>query len=134
MTDNIIQIEKPEPLIYVCECGCSSFGLLSDGSTECQNCGTVDAEWHGGWENHDPVLRGKDASASFTDTTGNGSVDFARARMSRIASDDDCTLIVIAKDDSTVHVWPKAEEQQQLARASKQMDVAMNLLRRSCNG
>ncbi|WP_299830641.1 hypothetical protein [uncultured Roseobacter sp.] len=106
---SVVEFTRPQHQVWVCLCGCSSFALRSDGGTECQNCGEQDNDggWHipkgGQWEGDEPVA----------DIQGNGSVEFAMARVKRLAADDDVALVAIAKEDGRLHLWGGAETPEQ---------------------
>lgn len=41
---NVVSIHKREPLVWVCNCGCTTFKLYEGGMTECASCGIEGAE------------------------------------------------------------------------------------------
>ncbi|TPM89854.1 hypothetical protein [Mesorhizobium sp. B2-1-3A] len=45
---NVISFTKPEPCIWVCDCGCSTFKVYGDQHLECAQCG-VTASAEGEW-------------------------------------------------------------------------------------
>lgn len=47
---DIVQFPKPQLQIYICECGCSTFNLLSDGNVQCAACDLWKPD-EGGWFN-----------------------------------------------------------------------------------
>ena len=105
----VIPFPAAEHRIWVCDCGCSTFEIYEDGAATCANCGDAvseDGGWHrqagdGEWTGGEPV----------STVQGNGVVGFASRRLARLAQDDDCALIAIAKTDGSVSVWADAETQ-----------------------
>ena len=125
--DNVVSIAKPDVMIFVCNCGCSSFSLLSDGSTECSACNTLDADQAGAWADHsgDKTLHEGDV---FVDVQGNNSVEFARKRIGLLASDDDVALVLVAKDGGSVHAWCKSETEGEMQWMREKLQVGGDLI------
>ena len=117
-----------EPLIWVCQCGCSTFELRNDGTGRCALCGDVirdDAE--GGWltpetdkewEGDDPVR----------DVSGNGDPDFARRVTAKRVLEDDVVLVVILKESGAISTWTIIETQEQREWADRQLDRVSDIL------
>ena len=129
---SVIDFPINQPRIFVCDCGCSTFALLEDGEAQCANCASMVSGAHGTWfeaiegaPDH-PV----DAEPPFQDVQGNGSVEFARARIARMASDDDVKLLVIARESGAVHVWSEAETEEQAKWTEEQLEAAAGILRK----
>ena len=95
MTD-IIAFPSARRRIFVCACDCSTFHLCEDGTAECASCGEIAEAENGAWFDATGSApdRSPDEVAPFSDVQGNGSIDFARARVSGMASDDDAKLVV----------------------------------------
>lgn len=128
---DIHEIRRPPPRIWVCDCGCSTFELWADGSSKCAACGS-NHEGHGsGWleRSQDRESRHSDGD-TFTDVQGNGSEEFARRRVARMAADDDAALVVLARNDGSVSVWSKAETKAQTKWARQRLKIAAKLVRR----
>lgn len=121
--------KQPEPLIWVCECGCSTFELCNDGTGRCALCNSVIGdEAEGGWlvpatdkewEGDDPVR----------DVSGNGEPDFARRVTSKRVLEDDVVLVVVVKQDGTVSTWTDIETDEQRAWAKRQLDRVPGILK-----
>ena len=93
--------------IWVCVCGCSTWELNRDGTAQCAGCdGLTEAE-AGGWFTaiEDGPERDPDLPGPVADVQGNGSVEFARRRMARLAEGDDVRMLVVVRDSSAVSLW-----------------------------
>jgi len=122
------------PKIWVCACGCSTFELLSTHMLHCPVCETVSASPDGGWYtlDTDKMWQGDTPDATpIRDISGNGSVEFARARLRKYAADDDVAAILVFKEDGAVHAWSAVETREQLEWLKQKLDVAYELTTRN---
>ncbi|QDP55357.1 MAG: hypothetical protein Tp176DCM1853251_41 [Prokaryotic dsDNA virus sp.] len=129
MTD-IIAFPSARRRIFVCACDCSTFHLCEDGTAECASCGEIAEAENGAWFDATGSApdRSPDEVAPFSDVQGNGSIDFARARVSGMASDDDAKLVVVARGVGAVHVWSDAETDAQIEWAREMLECASCML------
>lgn len=118
--------KQPEPMIWVCGCGCSTFELLSDGAAKCALCQEAinDGGWlvpatDKEWDGDDPVR----------DVSGNGEPDFARRVTSKRVLEDDVVLVVVVKQDGTVSTWTDIETEEQREWAKRQLDRVPAILK-----
>lgn len=121
------------PLIWVCTCGCSTFELLSDNTVRCPVCEIVSPSPDGGWyaPETDKMWEGKESDeAPIRDISGNGSVEFARARLRKYATDEDAMAICVFKEDGAVHTWSMVETAEQLEWLKRKLEVAYELTAR----
>ncbi|WP_212525860.1 hypothetical protein [Actibacterium sp. MT2.3-13A] len=121
----------PPKVVWVCCCGCSTFELRGDGEAECANCGAFASADDGNWYDRIKGGQARDESADepFKDIQGNGSVEFARARIARLAADCDAVAIVVVKDDGRLHAWYEASSEDQVQWTVGRLDEAKGLLR-----
>lgn len=107
--------EAEDPMIFICRCGCSSFELRSDGTTECCNCGTVsgDADEGGkvGWLK---LLPGPDRIVEMPENgvrkvTRIGSADTALKRVLGDANVTDTIAVAVFQADGRVRSWGSEE-------------------------
>lgn len=128
---DIVQLHQPQPMTWVCDCGCSTFSLLSDGTAQCAAC-DADHEGHGsGWLDRSEDRRtAHEEGDTFADVQGNGSIEFARRRLARIAADEDAVLIVVAKKCGRLSVWSVAETEEQAEWAQRKLKQADDLIAR----
>lgn len=106
-------IEEETRLVYVCDCGCSTFSLIDDGSAECAHCGAPANAASGGWMSsieHAP-MRAEGASSAFRSVRGNGSVDFVRARLVSIAQEEETDTIIVGQRDGEIALWTDSSEE-----------------------
>lgn len=128
---DIVQLQQPQPMTWVCECGCSTFTLLSDGTAQCAGCDADHEALGSGWLDRSKDRRTPHEEAdTFTDVQGNGSVEFARRRLARIASDDDAALVVVAKQDGRVSSWAIADTDDEITWAKARLADAADLIAR----
>ncbi|TNC05553.1 hypothetical protein [Paracoccus marcusii] len=128
---DIVQLQQPQPMTWVCECGCSTFTLLSDGTAQCAGCDADHEALGSGWLDRSKDRRTLYEEAdTFTDVQGNGSTIFARRRIARIAADEDAAMIVVAKEDGRISAWSIAETEDQVAWAHKKLTQAADLIGR----
>lgn len=106
MTDNVVQLRKPEePRIWVCgHCGNTGFLLFEDGSTECKLCGFHDHEPRGRWVEH--VIEDKSYDLPERDITDYATIDLAREAVLRSA-DRDTNVIVVIWPSGRLRVWSR---------------------------
>ena len=131
MADNVVSLKKPAKRIWVCDCGCSTFKLREDGSAICAHCDKQSSEAaDGAW--YAPIKddpdRNEDLAAPFEDIQGNGSVEFARRRLAKLATDDDVTVLAIVKSDGRVHAWSEVETPEQVDWVKDRLDAAHGLI------
>ncbi|MDO6966967.1 hypothetical protein [Rhizobium alvei] len=118
MTDNVIDLrpEAKERLIYLCvECGCSTFYMYSDGTTECAACNGLDAggEWVTKLESQ-PKSPEKTDAGSFS-VTCVGSPELARERVVKNINTRKGELALLGGwfEDGSVSLWDGAEDDDQ---------------------
>lgn len=127
MSDNVISIPRAPNKIWICDCGCASFYLLEGGEAECAMCnGSVSADV-GGWKEYGPEKR-SDVETPVIDIQGNGSVEFAKRRVSTISSDPDAAILVVVKESGSVTAWSIADSENQIEWVSEQLDVAKDII------
>ncbi len=126
---NVVDLHQPDPKAWICDCGCMTFVVLSDGTFECANCQVISAPDHGGWSD---IMQGglsdKDSAEAFMTVHGGDSVEFTKARLKRLASDDDVECIAVIKSTSKVHVWSAAETQEQVEWTHRRLDDAKDVV------
>lgn len=126
MTEVIPLKSKKEPKIWVCQCGCSTFELLSTGEVRCPVCLVVSDAPDGGWA-PDHEAADWEGDAPIRDISGNGSVDFARHMLVNHAKDPEACAIVVFKLSGSTHVWSMTETQEQLEWFRQKLDVAYEI-------
>lgn len=101
-----------EKLIWACHCGCISFELCSDGTTECCGCGTVsngpeDAGWHSKKPrapNDAPVTERLE-----TVVTRFNSSKTALDRVMGEVNSEDSMFLIVAQRDGALRTWANEE-------------------------
>lgn len=128
---SVVSFPSATDVIWVCDCGCSTFRLVSDGTAECANCAAIVTGADGSWfsEIADAPMCDDDR-VPFKDVQGNNSVEFARARMSRLANDADMAAIVLVRDGGTIHAWFSAETDEQVDWTRRRLADASDLIGR----
>lgn len=119
------------PHIWVCQCGCSTFELLSDGTVRCPVCESVTESPDGGWYNPDNKARweGEDGDIGpVRDISSNGSVEFAQMQLCSYAKDKDAAAVIVFKEGGSVSVWSKVETQEQREWFKDKLDIAYGLV------
>lgn len=120
MSAEIITLKRPEPRIWICPCGCSTFRLIEGGEAECAACDQRADHEAGGWDTH-PADQTSPVETPFDIVQGNGSVAFAQARARKRAQEPDATLIAVARADGTATIWTAAETPKQIKWAKRQL-------------
>ncbi|MGI3168410.1 hypothetical protein ACRARG_04610 [Pseudooceanicola sp. C21-150M6] len=128
MTDNIVDI-SPQRRVWVCNCGCSSFRLFSDGVAECCHCCSPVSGATDGWqsETKDAGVRGN-ASPEKTSIEFNSNADFALYHIRKRVSADDVALIIVAAEDSRTSIWAQAQNMAQKKWTEDRIADAVGLL------
>lgn len=129
--DNVIPLFREE--IWVCECGCATFQLYANGSAKCAHCMGV-VEGSGSWFEEISSVSSRTDKTPFTDIFGNGSSDFSRARIARLAAAKDLVMMALAMEDGTVTVWNAAQTPEQARWVVRKMRQLKRLMRRQLIG
>lgn len=128
--DKVVVLKRREPeekrLIWVCQCGCSTFELSNDGSAQCAFCRETREEG-GGWfrKDHEPEWMGDEP---ISDVQGNGSVEFAQRVVAKRALSDDAVALIVIRENGTIHVWSDLETDEQVDWTKRRIDDAKDLL------
>jgi hypothetical protein len=108
MSDGVVAFPGRPAVIWVCACGCASFLIREDGEAECCACEAIcqtDAE--AGW--YDRVKAGPERAAEkdapVVDVNANGSVDFARRRVAKMANDPTACIVAVVRSGGEVSLW-----------------------------
>lgn len=114
-----------EPMIWVCNCGCSSFELLSDATARCALCGVISE--NGGWHlpDTDAVWEGEHP---VREVSGNGDPEFAKRVTTKRALEDDVVLIAVLKEDGLLATWTNVETPEQRDWVDRQLDRVKPML------
>lgn len=124
----VTQIGARPDTIFVCQCGCSTWRLLNDATVECAACENRSMS-AAAWYEEKPKAPEFDGEP-FVDIQGNGSVEFARSRLQRMAADPDLSLIVLVRENGTIHMWSNAETKKRIKWTVQRLKQAADLLKR----
>lgn len=127
MTDNVVGLPTEPDMVWICQCGCSTFYLVGDGSTECAACDTVVSGEQGGW-NPPKTTKEWDGPEPFADVQGDNNAEFARRRMSSLANEADAVAIVVVRDGGTIHAWSSAEGEERITWVERRLSDAGDLI------
>ena len=125
---DVTQIGPRPDVIFVCNCGCSTWRLLQDGAIECAACDNRSTTT-GSWYTVQPEAK-EFGGEPFVDIQGNGSVEFARSRLQRMATDPDLSLILLARGNGAIHMWSSAETKKQVKWTLRRFKEAVDLLKK----
>lgn len=126
---DVVKLNHPDHRIWVCACGCSTFCLRADGAIFCANC-DADHSDGAGWREKLGNDDAPDEIEDWADIQGNGSVDFAKARVKRIASNGDAKLLVVADASGALSCWGDINTNEQLDWCLRKLSDAADLLRK----
>lgn len=109
---NVVNLRAHSRLVFVCgACGCSTFYLYNDHTTECAACGGADngGEWVTPIE--DRTKSPEKDNGSSVNVIGVGSVEFAKRRVlkSISAMSDDLCLVAGWSTDGAMKAWSDYE-------------------------
>lgn len=124
---------KPEPMLWICACGCSTFEILSDGSANCAACCSPHDVDGAGWSSW-VAMSDKNEDSTFRDVQGNGSVEFARRRVAQMATDDTAAVVVVARRDGSVSTWSEVETADQAQWVRERLTQAADLITAKIEG
>lgn len=125
----VVQFERPKSRIWTCNCGCSTFSIYEDGAVACAACDAVQSvNVPGTWFTERAAAPEREDEI-FRDVQGNGSVEFAKARLRKMAQDDDLALIVVAKEGGAVSTWAAAETKEQAVWTIQRLRDAIKLIK-----
>lgn len=118
--------------IWVCDCGCSTFELLSTGDTQCASCGEVSSN-EGGWFTPDSDNEWN-GETPVRDVKANGCVDFSRRKLVQYAQSSDACTILVVDADGSVHLWTEVSTPEQLEWLRRKFDQAHDIAARETKG
>lgn len=125
----IIPLPQKQRRLWICQCGCSSFDLLDDGSASCAACEEPAHSDAGGW--FTDVDSGSDRPEGldppFNDIQGNGSVEFARRRIEAMTRGSDVVGIVCLRSNGAISTWTEADTGERVRWVCDQLDAAKAL-------
>ena len=127
MSDNVVGLPTKSNIVWICQCGCSTFYLVGDGSTECAACDTVVSGEQGGWA-PPKTTKAWDGPEPFVDVQGNNSEEFARRRISTLANEADAVALVVVREGGTIHVWSSADSEERIAWVERRLSDAGDLI------
>ena len=121
-----------ETYIWVCECGCTSFELMSDDTAVCALCGTqrIGDDPVGGWyrKDTDPDWDA-DRLPPVRQIGGNREADFAKRVTIRRMEHPDVVAVVVLREDGAVHTWSRIETHEQVEWAGRRFAESLPMLR-----
>lgn len=121
-----------ETYIWVCECGCTSYELLSNDTALCALCGTqrIGDDPVGGWyrKDTDPDWDA-DRLPPVRQIGGNGEADFAKRVTIRRMEHPDVVAVVVLREDGAVHTWSRIETHEQVEWAGRRFAESLPMLR-----
>lgn len=102
---NFTKPEDPKDRVWTCaDCGCQTFRLYQDGSTECALCNRRGTDSEGGWIDHLTESKDFDDTIPTRSNVEHGSTHFAQESIKR-RIDEHTALIVVAQDDGAIKMW-----------------------------
>lgn len=131
--DNVVPLRKEEEpeerLIWICQCGCSTFELSNDGTAQCAFCHHTRHE-EGGWFRKE-LQPEWDGDAPVANIQGNGSVEFAQRVVAKRAVSPDAVALVVVRSEGTIHTWSNLETDEQVSWACRRLEDAKALISKS---
>lgn len=132
MADNVFMMLR-DPLVWICNCGCSTFELRSDGAAACAACDTPQSVDGAGWSSWS-AQSAKAEPETFRDVQGNGSVEFARRRVAQMATDETAAVVVVVRRDGSISTWSEAETAAQSKWCRRRLKQAADLIASKIEG
>jgi hypothetical protein len=104
VTDNVVQLPKPEKTraIWVCNCGCTVMYCHADGHIECADCEVVGGGYDGAWRSRLPATPDEPAimdPESFKVVRLDSAASFYRRRLTAEAEDVPAIAVVCIYPD-----------------------------------
>lgn len=125
----VVDFRQKDPMIWVCDCGCSTFNLLSDGKAACSVCAAPVVGAVDGWQDDTITARPREKPlVPRNDHQGNGSAEFALALIRKSVMSDAAVLIVVAESDSRTRLWAAANTKEQIKWTRERLKDAETLL------
>ena len=121
-----------ETYIWVCDCGCTSFELMSNDTALCALCGSprISDTPLGGWHRTDTDPDwDADRLPPVRQIGGNGDPDFAKRVTMRRIEHSDVVAVVVLREGGGVHTWSNLETDDQVAWVQRKLEQAVTLLR-----
>lgn len=127
----VVPFTRPEPMFFVCNCGCSSFFLRDDGEAICTSCDCVMNGVGQGWYDRVTSMLPRPANLPPVEYSNVGSI--AQAMTAKRAGEADVALIVVAKSGGGLHVFSdllhsEGGTQEQLDWLFRRLDQAKEMI------
>lgn len=113
---DIVDLHKPERLLWICgACGCSTFYLYNDETTECAACGHMSdgGEWVTPLKDKKQSPEKDDSGA--TNVISIGTVVFAKRSVLKKLQESSADIVLLAgwREDGSMNSWSGAETAEQ---------------------
>lgn len=131
MNDNVIHLEKKEPMIWVCDCGCSTFYLPEASPPRCANCDSSAESGQGsGWIDCLPQREANKTADQLFSGVGalRHDTNFPRRRILRRLAEETSALVVVGFESGEVSLWSSAETEQQAEWAKSRLALAISMI------
>lgn len=104
---NVVSFAKPEPLVWVCACGCSSHRIYTTGAIECASCGNVASISGGEWlkELPEPPAEPRESGPETKVISIAGSPRRALASMLNRVDPDSLVCMICIQENGRVRTW-----------------------------
>lgn len=127
---NVVKFGKPDPLIWVCACGCSTHRLYTTGAVECASCGDVASVSGGEWvkELPEPPAEPRDTLPETRVISLAGSPAAALQNMMRRVNPDELVARIAIMENGRVRSWGGIDTQERVEWLDRRLADARDLL------
>lgn len=126
---------KPAPkdsdYLWRCNCGCTSFSLLGDGTARCHNCDAEPSDVDGEWRKPlpGPEIEAAELDPSDFRVTDMFTSEASLKRTIEQASVNATAFVVVAQSDGAISVWGEiSEDPEHVAWCDRRLSDARKFL------
>lgn len=113
MTDNVMPFPVPNRrrVIWICNCGCTTFYALAAGVIECARCETMQVGERGEWRSALPSLPPQivEATPGCTNVVAMRSNEDVLQHTASLASVDETAFLIVAQRNGAIHTWDSGD-------------------------
>jgi hypothetical protein len=127
---NVVSFAKPEPLVWVCSCGCSTHRLYTTGAIECASCENIASVSGGDWvkELPEPSAEPKKVLPETKVISMAGTPAAALQTMLRHVNPDELVALVAIMENGRVRSWGGIDTQERVEWLDRRLADARDLL------
>lgn len=128
--NNVVEFTKPEPLVWVCACGCSTHRIYTTGAIECASCENIASVSGSGWlkELPEPTAEPREALPETKVISFSGTPRQALASMLSRVDPDGLVCLISIQENGRIRTWGGVDTKARARWLGRQLKEARALL------